>query len=178
MPRPQCKEDLIEASQTNYRKLMDMIEGMTEKELETPMDFSDTNKKEAHWKRDKNVRDIVIHLVEWHNLLIDWLDQNKAGVRKPFLMEGYNWKTYGEMNLLFWNRNQDKSLEAALEEFKESHAKAMERVEAMSNEELYQAGYYDWTRNSTIGSYCCSTLSSHYEWAMKKLKAHKKLVVN
>ena len=84
--------------------------------------------------------------------MIDWLDQNKAGVRKPFLMEGYNWKTYGEMNLLFWNRNQDKSLEAALEEFKESHAKAMERVEEMSNEEWSQAGYYVWTRNGTIGS--------------------------
>ena len=32
----------------------------------------------------------------------------------------------------------------------------------------------EWVGGSTLGSYFVSTTSSHYDWAMKKLKAHKK----
>ena len=35
------------------------------------------------------------------------------GSSKPFLMEGYNWKTYGAMNIVFYNRCQNISEEEA-----------------------------------------------------------------
>ena len=31
-----------------------------------------------------------------------------------------------------------------------------------------------WVSGSTLGSYFISSTSSHYDWAMKKLKAHRK----
>ena len=122
MGRPQTKKDLIEAATINYEKLIELIgntsiifsndikiidneineliDEMTEKELTTPFDFSkDEKKKEAHWQRDKNLRDILIHLYEWHNLLLKWVKANEKGENKAFLLEGYNWKTYGEMNM-------------------------------------------------------------------------------
>ena len=65
MPRPTNKTELLNASKENYGKLLQMIDAMTEKELNTPFDFSgDAGKKEAHWSRDKNVRDVLIHLYE------------------------------------------------------------------------------------------------------------------
>ncbi len=36
------------------------------------------------------------------------------------------------------------------------------------------ASVYKWTGGSTLGSYFVSAISSHYDWAMKKLKAHRK----
>lgn len=71
MPRPKSKDDFLAASKENYEKLMNMIDGLSEKELSTPFDFSgEASKKEAHWSRDKNVRDVLIHLYEWHQLLL------------------------------------------------------------------------------------------------------------
>lgn len=177
MPRPQTKNDLIEAANLNYDKLLTLIDSMTEIELNTEFDFSaDTKKKEAHWRRDKNLRDILIHLYEWHKLALEWVANNKAGVRKPFLMEGYNWKTYGDMNILFWKRNQAVTFDNALEQFKESHRKIMDLIQTMSNDELFQKNVYDWVGGSTIGSYFISVTSSHYDWAMKKIKAHRKMI--
>lgn len=177
MARPQTKKDLIEAAQLNYDKLLKLIDSMTEIELSTEFNFSaDAKKKEAHWKRDKNLRDILIHLHEWHNLMLEWVANNKSGVHKPFLMEGYNWKTYGDMNIVFWKRNQAVALDKALEQFKESHTKIMEQIQSMSNEELFQKNVYDWVGGSTIGSYFVSVTSSHYDWAMKKIKAHRKMI--
>ena len=47
-------------------------------------------------------------------------------------------------------------------------------AEQFTNEELFTRGIYGWTGNNALGSYFVSTLSSHYDWAMKKLKAHRK----
>lgn len=177
MPRPQTKEDLINAAQSNYDKLQELIQSLTERELETEFDFSkDDSKKEAHWSRDKNLRDVIVHLQEWHQLLLDWVENNKNGVRKPFLMEGYNWKTYGAMNVVFMKRNLHIPLEMALEKFQDSHQAIMENIKGATNEELFQKDVFDWVGGSTIGSYYVSVTSSHYDWAMKKIKAHRKNV--
>ncbi len=54
MGRATSKTDLINAAQTNYKKLNELIASMSEKELSTPFDFSmDEKKKEAHWKKIK-----------------------------------------------------------------------------------------------------------------------------
>ena len=114
-----------------------------------PFDFTeDEKKKEAHWKRDKNLRDVLIHLYEWHQLLLNWVDANEKGKDKPFIPEPYNWKTYGDMKL----------------------------AETFTDEELFTKGVYPWVGGSTLGSYFVSVTASHYDWAMKKLKAHRKIV--
>lgn len=175
MPRPRNKEDLISAANASAEKLLALIENRTEEEKNTPYDFSgDEKKKEAHWKRDKNLRDVLMHLVEWHRLLLEWIKNRENGSSRPFLMEGYNWKTYGEMNLVFYRRCQKISEAEALETFKKSHRQVMEALDTFSQEELFTNTYYPWVGGSCIGSYFISTTGSHYDWAMKKLKAHQK----
>lgn len=139
MPRPQTKTDLLFAATTQY-------------------DFSkDDKKKEAHWKRDQNLRDVMMHLYEWHRLMLNWVENNKMGDRKPFLMEGYNWKTYGTMNHFFWKECQSISLERAMDLFRESHNQIIESIQMMTNDELFQKNAFD--------------------WAMNKMKAHKKCII-
>ena len=175
MGRPTTKTDLLSAAAINYEKLNVLISGLTEQELQTPFDFSgDEKKKEAHWKRDKNLRDILIHLHEWHKLLLKWVHSNQNGDHKPFLPEPYNWKTYGNMNVEFWNKHQNTPLDDAKNMFQKSHDDIIKLAETFSNEELFSKGCYKWVGGSTLGSYFVSVTASHYDWAMKKLKAHKK----
>ena len=177
MARPTTKKDLIEAANSNFEKLWQLIDSMTDKELNTEFDFSDDlKKKEAHWKRDKNLRDVLIHLYEWHQLLLNWVQSNVNGNKKDFLPKPYNWKTYGEMNVEFWEKHQNTKLENAKEMLKESHKAVLEIIQTFSNGELFSKQIFDWTGTTTLGSYCVSATASHYDWATKKLKAHKKKV--
>lgn len=177
MARPQTKTDLIEAAENNFNKLMELIGSLSEKELNTEYDFSsDVKKKEAHWGRDKNLRDVLVHLNEWHKLMLNWLDNNMNGIKRPFLAEGYTWKTYGAMNVMFRNDNLSVNTEEAMERLKKSHTAIMEKIEKLSNDELFCKNMFDWVGGSTMGSYFVSVTSSHYDWAMKKIKAHRKLV--
>ena len=175
MVRPQTKENLMIAAKENFEKLNTLILKMSDKELTTPFDFSkDEKKKEAHWKRDKNLRDVLIHLYEWHQLILNWVESNQKGEEKPFLPEPYNWRTYGDMNVEFWKKHQNISLEDATRNLEKSHKDVLELAEKFTNEELFSRKIYKWVGGSTLGSYFVSTTSSHYDWAMKKLKAHQK----
>lgn len=175
MGRPKTKTDLLTASAANYEKLNTLISELTEQELSTPFDFSnDEKKKEAHWKRDKNLRDVFIHLYEWHQLLLNWVRTNQNGEEKPFLPRPYNWKTYGDLNRVFWTKHQNTSLDEAKDMLQKSHAEVMKLAETFSEEELFSKGVYSWVGGSTLGSYFISVTVSHYDWAMKKLKAHRK----
>ena len=175
MNRPRTKTDLLATATSNYEKLNTIIIGLTEKEISTSFDFlGDEKKKEAHWKRDLNLRDVLIHLYEWHQLLINWVRSNQNGDNQPFIPTPYNWKTYGEMNLEFWQKHQSTSLEDARAMLERSHAEVLKLAEAFTNEELFSKGVYKWVGGSTLGSYFVSVTASHYDWAIKKLKAHKK----
>lgn len=177
MARPTTKADLINTAISNYEKLNNFISSMTEKELTTPFCF-DINKKEKHWTRDKNLRDILIHLYEWHQLLLNWVKSNQKGENKPFIPEPYNWKTYSDMNVEFWKKHQHTTLEEAKDMLKKSHAEVMDLAETFSNDELFSKGVYQWVGGSTLGSYFVSNTASHYNWALKKLKAHRKNCMN
>ena len=175
MVRPKTKENLTIAAKENFEKLNTLISRMSDKELTTPFDFSkDEKKKEAHWKRDKNLRDVLIHLYEWHQLILNWIESNQKGEVKPFLPEPYNWRTYGDMNVEFWKKHQNTSLEDATRALKKSHKDVLKLAENFTNEELFSKKVYKWVGGSTLGSYFVSATSSHYDWAIKKLKTHQK----
>lgn len=176
MGRATTKNDLLSSAKINYEKLNDIIDSMSEKALRTTFDFSgDTNKKEAHWNRDKNLRDVLIHLYEWHQLILNWTSSNLKGEEKPFLPEPYNWKTYGEMNIEFYKKHQNTSLENAKDMLIKSHQNVLKLIDNFSEEELFVKGKFKWVGGSTLGSYFVSVTASHYDWAIKKIKGHIKI---
>jgi len=173
MARPTTKNDLIQVANESYENLIDLIHSIPKDDLSKSFDFDITNKKEAHWKRDKNIRDVLIHLYEWHNLLLNWVDNNQKGNPTPFLKEGYNWKSYGNMNIEFFNLHQTTDIEIALENLNRTHHQVIDLANTFSNDELFSKGVYKWVGGSTLGSYFTSATSSHYEWAIKKIRLHK-----
>ena len=76
MTRPKTKTELIEAANKKYSELQNLMNEMTEKEQQSIFIFSEeflAKQKGEHWKRDKNLRDILVHLYEWHQLLLNWV---------------------------------------------------------------------------------------------------------
>lgn len=175
MPRPRNKEDLLKAADENFEKLNRLIDSMSEAEMTEPFDFSKEEKKtEAHWKRDKNVRDVLIHLYEWHQLMIRFVDENTGGKDTAFLPRPYNWRTIASMNQILWEKHQNTGFEEAREMLAASHREVMERIRLFTNEQLFLSKAFPAVGGSVLGSYFVSSTSSHYDWAMKKIKAHQK----
>ena len=173
MPRPTNKSDLLQAAEMQFQKLQNLITSLSEQAQVSDFSFDEgflARQKEAHWQRDKNLRDVLIHLYEWHQLLLHWIGENQKGVKTSFLPAPYTRKTYGEMNRALRKKHQKTPLQTAKELLEKSHSQVMSLIERFSEEELFTKAYFSWTGTTSLGSYCISATSSHYDWAMKKLK--------
>jgi hypothetical protein len=167
MPRPTTKQTLITAANDGFVKLWKLIDSMPEEVQNAIFAFDD---------RDKNLRDVLVHLYEWHRLLLNWVRSNVAGKAVNFLPDPYNWKTYPQMNIAFWEKYQrlDTPLGESKTMLRGSHAEVLAEIEKFSGEELFPKQHFPWTGTTSLGSYCVSATSSHYDWAIKKLKQHIK----
>lgn len=173
MSRPTIKADLLAASRTSYEEMMALCHQLAHPEA--PFSFVITDKMtEVHWQRDKNVRDVLIHLYEWHQLVLTWIRANQAGQVQPFFPAPYNWRTYGKLNQTFIAQHQATTLASAEALLANSHQEMMTLVGALSNEALFTKQYFAWTGTTALGSYFVSSLSSHYDWASKKIKRQLK----
>ena len=161
MPRPTTKADLIQAANDQFAKLWSLIDEMSDEEKSADI---------VPNERDKNVRDVLVHLYEWHCLLLNWIRSNTNRNPAPFLPAPYNWKTYPQMNVVFWEKHQNTSYTDAETMLKKTHKEVMALIETFSNEDLFSKGAFDWTGTTTLGSYCVSATSSHYDWAFKDIK--------
>lgn len=167
MARPVTKDQLKEASEGNYSKLFSLINSLTKEQQVMPFSFED---------RDKNLRDVLVHLYEWHQLLLKWVTSNLDGHKSAFLPDPYNWKTYPQMNMGFWEKHQSTPLDKAITLLQQSHRETMVLLDSFSNDELFTNRFFPWTGTTSLGSYCVSATSSHYDWALKKIKKHKKIL--
>lgn len=168
MARPKTKEDLLIAAKDNYNKLLVLIDSLSEDEKLKEFIFED---------RDRNVKDVLTHLYEWHQLLLNWVESNQKGQNISFLPEPYNWRTYTQMNveLILKKHIQTKYIHSR-EMLNQSHHQVIRLIQSFSNDALFSKGVFTWTGGTTLGSYCVSTTSSHYDWAIKKIKKQIKLL--
>ena len=176
VPRPTSRNELVHLAAKRFEELCALCDSMSGHERSVSFDFSgEVNRKETHWQRDKNLRDILVHLHEWHQLLLTWVGDNRNGRSRPFLPAPYNWRTYGKLNEQFWRRHQSTSLVESNRLVRSSHEQVMDLISSFSSfsdAELFEKGRFDWTGTTTLGSYCTSSTSRHYDWAMKKIRVH------
>ena len=166
MSRPTTKQTLIEAANEQLQKLQKLIDSMSAEEQSAAFLFED---------RDKNLRDVLVHLHEWHKMVESW---HKTGTIEGGMPDvpgtGYKWKTLPALNQLIWEKYQETPLDEAKKMFSGSHEMVLSLINSHTNEEMFDRNVYKWTKSSTLGAYFVSCTASHYDWAMKKLKRHIK----
>jgi len=166
MPRPQTKEELLHLSNENFTKMFELINTFDKQEILTgKIPFED---------RDKNIRDILAHLHHWHLMFLEWYKVGMSGDKPIMPAKGYTWKTTAELNKKIWKMYQEYSYEEIDKMLNKSFKDIQEIIQKHTNDELFEKKRYKWTGTTSIGSYLISATSSHYDWAMKKIRKYKK----
>lgn len=161
------KEILLENSDKNFRALLEIIESIPSRKRGISIETQE---------RDKNFRDVLMHLYEWHAMLERWYREGMDG-DIPFMpAPGYKWNTIRLLNKRIWEIYQDITLNQALKKLKLSHVRVMELIKLHTNEELMTKKYYKWTKTSNLFSYFAANTSHHYIWAIKKCETIAKSI--
>jgi hypothetical protein len=168
MARPTNKQELLELSENNFNKLLELIDSL-------PDDFKtksfENNELNA---RDKTISDSICHLHEWHLMMANWYKIGMGGEKPIMPGEGYTWKTLPAFNQLIYEKYKGTKFEEAIAMFSQSHKEIMALIGKHTDEELFTKRKYKWTGTTSLGSYLVSATSSHYDWAIKQIKQLKK----
>ena len=163
MPRPTSRSELLQASAAAYTKLIDLVESLNPGQAEADFPFED---------RDRNVRDVLAHLHEWHRMLLGWYRVGGEGEKPAIPAEGYTWQTLPALNRTIQQKYRDAPLGEVRRLLDASHAEVQGLIAAQTDPELFEKRRYRWTGTTSLGAYLVSSTSSHYDWALKKLKRY------
>ena len=165
MARPATKDELLALSNKNYLKLTELVNSLSEEEQKMKFPFED---------RDKNIRDVLGHLHEWHLMMIKWYTAGMKGEKPVIPAEGFTWKTLPDLNAVIWEKYQNVNLEDVKKKLNDSHNEIEALIKSHTNDELFTKKLYPWTKTTSLGSYFISSTSSHYDWAYKKIQKFTK----
>ncbi|MGF2615136.1 ClbS/DfsB family four-helix bundle protein [Rossellomorea vietnamensis] len=159
MTRKSEKDILLLNSDKYFKSFLETIESVPSRKRNITIETQD---------RDKNFRDIVMHLYEWHAMLERWYREGMDG-DSPFMpATGYRWGSIKLLNLKIWESYQDVTLNQAIKKLKLSHERIMDLIKVHTNEEIMTKKYYKWTKTSNLYSYFAANTSNHYIWAITK----------
>ena len=145
--------------QESFEQLFAIIESIPARKRKLSVDIE---------TRDKNFRDVLIHLYEWHAMLERWYNEGMSGDTPTMPAPGFKWRTLDQLNHQIWANYQDETLTNAMKKVKLSHERVLKLIESHTYEEIITKKYYKWTKTSNLYSYFAANTVDHYNWAIKK----------
>jgi hypothetical protein len=159
MPRPTSKDDLLAAIDKERGKLKTLLDSLSPDEMTAPGIVGE-------W----SVKDVLAHLIEWEQMCLGWYRAGLEGEIPALPAPGFKWNQTPELNQQIFEKHGDRALEYVLQQFEGSYREIHAVIQSLSNEELFTAGRYAWTKKNTLGTYMVSATSSHYLWAWKEIR--------
>ena len=81
------KADFLNTSEKEWKQFLSLLEGLTEPEL----------LENGVWGENWNIRDMMAHIHEWHNMVLKWHSEGQKGsVEMP--APGYKWSETPRLN--------------------------------------------------------------------------------
>lgn len=148
-----------------FQSLNELLDSLTKIEIEQAFPFQ---------HRDRNVRDVLAHLLEWQQMMLGWYRVGMAGGNPEMPAKGFTWKSTPELNQQIWKKYQSKSLKIVRSHLQKSHDRLQMLVQKHSDKELFTKQLYTWTGSTSLGVYLTAAGWSHYGWALKLIKAFTK----
>ena len=116
------------------------------------------------------VKDVLAHLIEWEQMVLSWHAAGLCGEIPELPAPGFKWNQTPALNQQIYLKHKDRSLEEVLDQFQASYQEILGMIQSLSNEELFTASQFAWTKKNTLGTYFVSATSSHYLWARKEIR--------
>ncbi|MFH8252378.1 ClbS/DfsB family four-helix bundle protein [Microbacterium sp. B2969] len=157
------RDELVRRNDDEYAQLKTLVAGIR--------DGGRIDEVFAGEARDRNVRDVLAHLLAWHLLLEGWYEEGMIGGSPAIPADGYTWRQLDALNVVLRDQWQEAAIEDVERRLDASHAGLQRLLVAHSDEELFDASVYPWTRGLKLGEFCLECGGNHYLWARDTITA-------
>lgn len=157
--RAKTKQELLESIQHSHQDLVKKYSGLSPQQMVWPGSMGE-------W----SVKDILAHLVDWEQRFINWYHTGVGGEIPKTPAPGYTWRELPRLNQSGYEIHKNDSLEYVLQQSQHSYREIFDLVLEMTEEEIFETGYYSWTGKSPLLHWIAANTSSHYAWARRNIR--------
>lgn len=142
----------------NKQELIDKIE-RAHSEWQSLLDeVGEARMTEPGVTGDWSVKDLIAHLSSWQQRVLDRMDTDQTGT--PVEMVG---RDVDEINAALYERNRDRPLEAALADADDTYSRFLERVQGLSEQQLFEPGHFAFTKENPLYHWIAGDTFEHYD---------------
>jgi len=153
------KQQLLTEAEEQFQTLLNFIHTIPAKKRTFSIETT---------KRNKNFRDVLMHLYEWHAMLERWYREGMDGDTPEMPAPGFKWRQLDKLNDQIRDNYDHIKLSQAIKKVTLSHHRIFQLIEQHTDEQIFTKQYYKWTKTSNLYSYFAANTSSHYSWAIKQ----------
>lgn len=136
MAIPSDRQSLLAAVETNFARLMGVIEAI-------PTDRVGEATMEGHSAGSHiSVRDAVAYLVGWNELVLQWQARREAGEAVDFPETGYRWDELGRLAEKFYRDYDDLPYPELVDRLRRAKNDIVALIAAQSDQSLYGEPWY------------------------------------
>ena len=157
--RAKTKQELLDSIQKERSLLENKYAGLTKNQMIWPGAMED-------W----SAKDILAHLVDWEQRLVAWYQAGLRGETPEPPAPGMTWRELPRLNEIGYQKHKDETLDHVMEQYHQSYQQTFTLIQTMSEEEIFEPGYYPWTGKSALLSWIAASTSSHYAWARRNIR--------
>lgn len=162
---PQSKEELKQAIQTTFTKLLEEYHSL-------PPEHARTVGVDGNVKGTKiSPSDTLAYLVGWGQLVLKWYTLKEQGEQVDFPETGYTWNQLGQLATHFHQSYSQREYEGLLTEFEETIQSLLQLIESLDNSALYE---HTWYKKWTLGRMIQFNTSSPMKTTRTKIRRFKR----
>lgn len=167
MAVPQSKTELLSAIEVNFDKLMTDLRAI-------PLDLADDCGLDGHAAETRmSIANLVSYLIGWNELVLKWLDRDKAGLAVDFPETGFKWSELGRLAQKFYRDYEALPYPALLQRLEAAKERIVSEIESRSDDTLYGRDWRDgkWTMGRMIQFNTSSPYANARARLRKRLRA-------
>ncbi len=165
MAIPQNREELLQAIETNYKRLRAEFETV-------PSQLAWEATLEGHAKgTHMSVHNLASYLLGWNELVLKWLAKSHAAEPIDFPETGFNWNQLGKLAQKFYDDYEGLDYKEVLAKLDSAKSSIVAFLEKADNGTLYGSVWYE---KYTMGRMIQFNTSSPYANARTRLRKWKK----
>jgi len=167
MAVPQSKTELLSAIEVSFDKLMTDLRAV-------PLDLADDCGLDGHAAGTRmSIANLVSYLIGWNELVLKWLDRDKAGLPVDFPETGFKWSELGRLAQKFYRDYEALPYPALLQRLEAAKNRIVSEIESRSDDTLYGRCWRDgkWTMGRMIQFNTSSPYANARARLRKRLRA-------
>jgi hypothetical protein len=167
MAIPQSKTELLSAIEVSFDKLMTDLRAV-------PLDLADDCGLDGHAAGTRmSIANLVSYLIGWNELVLKWLDRDKAGLAVDFPETGFKWSELGRLAQKFYRDYEALPYPALLQRLEAAKVRIVSEIESRSDDTLYGRCWRDgkWTMGRMIQFNTSSPYANARARLRKRLRA-------